>query len=103
LGQIREATRVPKTALYRLAAIARERRGVENKNMPLEVSHILNTPRSGRPAISSKAIKCILKVVLQNSITRGFSYIMIAKEVRKRDYKIIPRIIWKVLIYTGYS
>jgi hypothetical protein len=28
---------------------------------------------------------------------------MITKEVRKRDYKIIPRIIWKVLIYTGYS
>jgi repressor of nif and glnA expression len=43
-----------------------------------------------------------LKVVLQNSTTRGFSYVIIAKEVRKRGYKIIPRIIWKVLIYTGY-
>jgi hypothetical protein len=64
LGQIREATGVPKTALYRLAAIARERGWVENKNMPLEVSHILNAPRSGRPAISSEVIKCVLKVVL---------------------------------------
>ena len=47
LGQIREAIGVPKTALYRLAAVARERGWVENKNMPLEVSYILNIPRSG--------------------------------------------------------
>jgi hypothetical protein len=32
--------------------------------MPLEVSHILNIPRSGRPVISAKVIKYILKVVL---------------------------------------
>jgi hypothetical protein len=61
--------------------------------MPLEVSHILNIPRSGRPVISSEAIKCVLKVVLQNSTTRGFSCIIITKEVRKRGYEIIPRII----------
>jgi hypothetical protein len=103
LGQIREATGVPKIALYRLVAVARKRRWVENKNMPLEVSYILNIPRSGRPVISSEAIKCVLKVVLQNSTTRGFSYITITKEVRKRGYKIILRIIWKVLIYIGYS
>ena len=64
LGQIREATGVPKSAVYRLAAVARERGWVENKNMPLEVSHVLNAPRSGRPGISAKAIKCVLKVVL---------------------------------------
>jgi hypothetical protein len=103
LGQIREATGVPKTALYRLAAITREHRWQENKNMPLEVSHILNAPRSGRPAISSNAIKCILKVVLQNSMTRGFSYTTITKEVRKRGYEIVLRTIWKVLIHAGYS
>jgi translation initiation factor 2B subunit (eIF-2B alpha/beta/delta family) len=103
LGQIREATGVCKTALYRLAAVAREYRWVENKNMPLEVSHILNILRSGRPAISSEAIKYILKVVLQNSTIRGFSYIIIVKEVRKRSYKIVPRTIWKVLTAAGYS
>jgi hypothetical protein len=83
--------------------VARERGWIENKNMPLEISYILNAPRSGRPAISSEVIKCVLKVVLQNSITRGFSCIIIAKEVRKRDHEIIPRIIWKVLTYAGYS
>jgi hypothetical protein len=64
LAQIREATGVPKSAVYRLAAVARERGWVENKNMPLEVSHVLNVPRSGRPGISPEAIKCVLKVVL---------------------------------------
>jgi hypothetical protein len=44
-----------------------------------------------------------LKVVLQNSTIRGFSYIIIVKEVRKRGYEIVPRIIWKVLTATGYS
>jgi hypothetical protein len=59
--------------------------------MPLEVSHVLNAPRSGRPGVSSKAIKCVLKVVLQNSTTRGFSCAAITKEVRKRGHEITPR------------
>jgi hypothetical protein len=91
LGQIREATGVPKSAVYRLAAVARERGWVENKNIPLEVSHVLNTLRSGRPVISTEAIKCILKVVLQNSTTRGFSCAIIVKEVKKRGYEVAPR------------
>jgi hypothetical protein len=103
LGQIREATGVPKTALYRLAAVARERGWVENKNMPLEVSHVLNAPRSGRPAISSEAIKCILTVILQNATTRGFSCATITKEVKKRGHEVAPRTMWKVLTHAGYS
>jgi hypothetical protein len=71
--------------------------------MPLEVSYILNIPRSGRPTISSNIIKYILKVILQNSMIRGFSYMTIAKEVRKRGHEIILRMIWKVLTHTGYS
>jgi nucleoside-triphosphatase THEP1 len=76
---------------------------VENKNMPLEVSYMLNIPRSGRPVISSEAIKYVLKVVLQNATIGGFSCAIIAKEVKKRGYKVTPRTIWKVLTYTGYS
>ena len=65
--------------------------------MPLEVEHVLNTPRSGRPAISPKVIKCVLKVVLQNATIRGFSCATITKEVRKRGHEIALRTIWKVL------
>jgi hypothetical protein len=61
--------------------------------MPLEVFHILNQPRSGRPTISPDVIRCVLKVVLQNSTTRGFSYRTLAKEVRKRGHEIAPRTI----------
>jgi hypothetical protein len=61
--------------------------------MPLEVSHVLNQSRSGRLAILSNAIKCALAIMLQNSTIRGFSYITIAKEVRKRGHEIAPRII----------
>jgi hypothetical protein len=64
LGQIREAIGVLKSAIYRLVAITRERRWVENKNIPLEVSYILNILRSSRPIISAQVIKCILKVIL---------------------------------------
>jgi hypothetical protein len=71
--------------------------------MPLEVSHVLNIPRSGQPVISAKVIKCVLKVVLQNSTTRGFSCTIITKEVKKRGHEIAPRTIWKVLTYAGYS
>jgi hypothetical protein len=71
--------------------------------MPLEVSHVLNIPRSGRPIISAKVIKYVLKVILQNSTTRGFSCTIIIKEVKKRGHEIAPRTIWKVLTYAGYS
>jgi hypothetical protein len=76
---------------------------VENKNIPLKVSHVLNALRSGRLGISVKAIKCVLKVVLQNSTTRGFSCAIIAKEVKKRGYEVAPKTVWKVLTHVGYS
>ena len=59
-AQIKEATRVSRTRAYALAAVARERGWRENENMPLEVSHVLNQPRSGRPTILPSAIKCVL-------------------------------------------
>jgi hypothetical protein len=59
--------------------------------MPLEVSYVLNILRSSRPRISPKAIKYILKVILQNSTTRSFSCTIIIKEVKKRGHEVIPR------------
>jgi transposase len=102
-AQIKKATGVPKTTVYRLYAIARQHGWRENEDMPLETSHILNVPRSGRPPISIDTIKCVLKVVLQNSTIRGFSCTIIAKEVRKHGYEIAPRTVWKVLKQAGYS
>jgi hypothetical protein len=91
--KILEATRVSRTHAYALAAVARERGWHENEDMPLEVLHVLNQPRFGRPAVSPNAIKYVLKVVLQNSTTRRFSCGTLAKEVKKRGHKIAPRTI----------
>jgi transposase len=102
-GKILEVTGVSRTRAYALAAVARERGWRENEDMPLEVAHVLNQPRSGRPAVSPDAIKCVLKVVLQNSTTRGFSCGTLAKEVKKRGHKVAPRTIWKILTQAGYS
>jgi len=61
--------------------------------MPLETSHVLNTLRSRRLPILIEAIRYVLKVILQNSTIRGFSYTIITKEVRKYRYKVAPRTI----------
>jgi hypothetical protein len=59
--------------------------------MPLETSHVLNTPQSERPPISINTIKCVLKVMLQNLTTRGFSCATITKKARKRGHEIAPK------------
>ena len=51
--------------------------------MIIKVDHVQNAPRSSRPSISPKAIAYILKIILQNSITRGFNYKTIRKEVKR--------------------
>ncbi|KAE9374959.1 hypothetical protein N431DRAFT_533936 [Stipitochalara longipes BDJ] len=100
---IKKATGVTKSVVYRIMGTAKERGWRENENMPLEISHVLNAERSGRPAVSSNTIKCVLQVVLKNSTTRGFSCASIAKEVRKRGHEIAPRTVWKILTARGYS
>ena len=71
--------------------------------MIIEVEHVQNAPRSGRPSISPEAISCVLKVVLQNSTTRGFSCKTIGKEVARQGFQVAPRMIWKILTQAGYS
>jgi hypothetical protein len=63
-GKILEVTRVSRTRAYALAAVTKERGWRENEDMPLEVAHVLNQPRSRRLAVSPNAIKYVLKVVL---------------------------------------
>jgi hypothetical protein len=96
LAQIKNVTEVPKTAVYWLHIIVRERGWRKNKNMSLETKHVLNTSQSKRLLILINTIKCVLKVILQNLTIRGFSCAIIAKEVRKRGHEIAFKIDWKV-------
>jgi hypothetical protein len=63
-SKIKVATRVFKSRVYTLAAIARERGWVKNTNMPFKVDYIRNAARSRRLAISLTAIACVSKIVL---------------------------------------
>jgi hypothetical protein len=51
--------------------------------MVIEVKHVQNASRSGRLSISPAAIICVLKVVIRNSTTCGFSYKTIGQEVER--------------------
>jgi transposase len=102
-ARITAVTGISKSRVYALAAVARERGWKQDTDMIIEVNHVLNAPRTGRPHITVQAIQCVLKLMLQNSTTRGFSCATIAKEARKRGHEIAPRTVWKVLRQAGYS
>jgi hypothetical protein len=101
--KILKVTGVSRTRAYALAAVAKERGWRENEDMPLEVAHVLNQPRFKRLAVLPDAIKCVLKVMLQNSTIKGFSCGTLAKEVKKRGHEVAPRIIWKIFTQAKYS
>lgn len=107
ITRITKVTGIPRTRIYELHALARERGWVEKTKsgdqMILEPHHVANAPRSGRPSISPEAIACILQVVTKNSITRGLSCAAISKEVKKRKHDVAPRTVWKILKAEGYS
>jgi hypothetical protein len=90
-ARITAVTGISKSRVYALAAVARERGWKQDTDMIIEVKHVLNAPRTGRPHITVQAIQCVLKIMLQNSTTRGFSCATIAKEARKRGHEIAPR------------
>jgi hypothetical protein len=102
-AKILAITGISKSCVYALAAVARERGWEQDTDIIIKVKHVLNAPRSGRPQISVEAIKCVLKLMLQNSTTRGFSYGTLAKEACKRGHEIALRTIWKILRQASYS
>jgi hypothetical protein len=61
--------------------------------MVIKVEHVQNAPRSGRPSISLLVIACVLKVVIWNLTTCGFSYKTIRQEVKRQGFQVAPYII----------
>ena len=103
MARITKVTGISRTRIYNLVANTRERGQKQDTDMIIEVEHVQNAPRSGRPSISPEAIACVLKVVLQNSTTHGFSCKTIGKEVARQGFQVAPRMIWKILTQAGYS
>jgi hypothetical protein len=82
--KIKDITSISQSKVYSLAAVAKERGWKPDIDMILKVEHVLNAPRSSKPRVSNEVIACVLKLMLQNSTTRGFSCSTLAKEARKR-------------------
>jgi hypothetical protein len=90
-AKITTITSISKSRVYALTAVVRESSWEQDTDMIIEVKHVIDVPRSSRLQITTAAIKCILKFILQNSTTRGFSCDTLAKEARKRGHEIAPR------------
>ena len=103
MTRVIKVTGISRSRCFELHARARERGWIEKTEMVLEVPHVANAPRSGRPVIPDEAIACILKVVTKNSTTRGFSCKQISLEVKKRGYHVAARTVWKILKAEGYN
>ena len=74
LSRIIKVTGINRNRIYTLAATTRERGWQQDTDMVIEVEYVQNAPRSGRPSISLLVIACVLKVIIRNLTTCGFSY-----------------------------
>jgi len=68
---IKAKTGISKSQVYRLRNKAINRGWDPKISSIVEVHHVDDTPRSGRPQISQEIIDLILKTITQNSTTRG--------------------------------
>ena len=90
MSRIIKVIGISRNRIYTLAATARERGWQQDTNIVIKVEHIQNAPRSGRPFISPSAIAYVLKVVIRNSTTHGFSYKTIGQEVKRQGFQVAP-------------
>jgi hypothetical protein len=72
-------SRVSKASLYKIREKAITSRWVPG--IPIELRHIDDRPRSGRPRVSIYITAAILTILTRNSTTRGYSCRLIAQEV----------------------
>src|SRR5450432_3174202 len=103
--QIINKTGISKTRIYAIRKEALLRGWDPNISTIIEVYHVDDSTRSGRPKISQEVIDLILETVTKNSITRGWSCKRIAYEVTSKSskYKVSTTTIWRTLKEHGYS
>ena len=71
--------------------------------MVVEPYHVDDTLRSSRPKIPKAIVKLILKTMLRNSTTRGWSCNRIASEVSEAGQLVSASTIYRVLKEHGYG
>jgi hypothetical protein len=85
--QITNKTGISKTRIYAIRKEALLRGWDPNISTIIEVYHVDDSTRSGRPKISQEVIDLILETVTKNSTTRGWSCKRIAYEVTSKSSK----------------
>jgi len=83
--EITTQTKISKAQIYSLREKAISRGWDPTISRIVEVYHVEDVPRSGRPKISIEIVDLILKTVTQNSTTRGWSCNRIAHEVSTKS------------------
>ena len=97
--EITTRTGISKSQIYALRTKAIARGWVSGV---VEVSHVEDAPRAGRPKTSQAVIDLILKTVTQNSTTRDWSYAKIASTVSTSIVTVSARTVWRVLRQNDY-
>lgn len=99
--EITKKTGISTSQLYKIRDKAISRGWVSGI---VEVSHVEDAPRSGRPKVLQSTTDQILKTVTQNSTTRGWSCGRIAYEVSLIPgmSKVSEKTVWNVLRQNNY-
>jgi transposase len=103
--EITAKTGISKSQIYKLRDKAISRGWDPKVSGIVEVEHVEDTPRSGRPKIPQSVVDLILKTVTKNSTTRTWSCNRIAWEVSSTPdiSSISGMTVWRVLKENGYS
>jgi transposase len=105
---ITKQTGVSESGVKKLRKKATDRGWREYTNMNVEVEHVSDAPKSGRPGTSQKIIDLIIKIVTRNSTTRGWSCARIAQELRETEgvtekEAVSPSTVYRILKKQGYG
>jgi transposase len=96
-------TSVSKSSVYKLRTKAISR-GWKPQTL-VEPEHVDDAPRSGRPKTSTALALFIIKIMTQNSMTRGWSASRIAAEVTRTpgQQEVSASTVYRVLCENGYG
>jgi transposase len=104
ISEIKLATGLSRAAIFNNIAKAKKRGWLPGCQMVLEISHISDAPRSGRPPCSPVIRAKVLEVLLQNSWHREWSCHKIHLEVEKTPgLKVSAKSVYNILRSEGYS
>jgi transposase len=105
IEQIAAFTHIKKSRIYSLYAEAKRRGWDPKVSKVVEVYHVEDAKRSGRPKTSQVVIDLIIATITKNSTTRGWSTSQIAYSISEQPgiSPVSASTVYRVLITEGFS